>query len=317
MKKFYILFFLLSFSFHFAFSQEFAGKQAEDLIPGTKYLLMNPATGIPEFIKFNDQVNIPVDGFKSWMVTTFKLDFRYEFRLYKQTSDELGFTHYKYKEYFAGFPLDRTTYIVHVKNGRIVSMNGTAYNNVETNINYSLTEITALKNAMKNIGAELYEWQIPAEEDFIKKEENNPNATYFPKGELVLVNADGKSPKQRIAFKFNIYAHQPLSRAWYWVDAISGEVIYKEDIIHTVDKKGTAYTKYSGTQTMTTDSFMNSRFRMRETGRGNGIETYNMLKGTNYGSAVDFIDTNNIWNQFNTDMDEAATDCSLGCRNDL
>lgn len=312
MKKSLIVSFILVFSAHLSFSGEFAGKQASDIIPGTKYLMFYPTTNIPAFIKFNDETNIRPDEFLNWMTSTFKLDFRYEFRLFRQTNDDLGYTHYKYVQYFAGYPLDRTTYIVHAKGGRIVSMNGCAYDKVETDLKIILKEAEALKKALNYIGAEQYEWEIPSEEAFIKDHDNNPNATYYPSGELVLVSADGKSPMQRMAYKFNIYAHQPLSRAWYYIDAINGELVYKQDILYATNTKGTAYTKYSGKQTITTDSFQNSLFRLRETSRGSGVETYNMKKGTSYGSSVDFVDTNNIWNQFNANMDEAATDAHWG-----
>jgi Zn-dependent metalloprotease len=51
-----------------------------------------------------------------------------------------------------------------------------------------------------------------------------------------------------------------------------------------------------------------SMFRLREAGRGNGIETY--VTSVN---AVDFIDTDNNWNNVNANLDEAATDAHWGC----
>lgn len=71
--------------------------------------------------------------------------------------------------------------------------------------------------------------------------------------------------------------------------------------------QGTAVTKYSGTQTITTDSY-NGYYRLRESGRGNGIFTYNMQLGSNYYSAVDFTDDDNYWNNVNAQQDEVATD---------
>ncbi|MCD4680720.1 MAG: M4 family metallopeptidase, partial [Bacteroidales bacterium] len=53
-------------------------------------------------------------------------------------------------------------------------------------------------------------------------------------------------------------------------------------------------------------------YRLRETGRGNGIETYDMNEGTNYGNAVDFEDTDNYWDNVNPQQDEVATDAHWG-----
>lgn len=78
----------------------------------------------------------------------------------------------------------------------------------------------------------------------------------------------------------------------------------------TADVQGTAHTKYSGTQKiMTTQS--GSNYVLRETGRGNGINTFNAQNAsennTTYPS-TDFTDSDNDWNNFNAKWDEAATD---------
>src|SRR5207244_255216 len=49
-----------------------------------------------------------------------------------------------------------------------------------------------------------------------------------------------------------------------------------------------------------------------ETGRGNGVETYNLRQGTNYGSASDFTDNDNTWNNVNAAKDQYATDAHWG-----
>ena len=47
-------------------------------------------------------------------------------------------------------------------------------------------------------------------------------------------------------------------------------------------------------------------------GRGTGIETYNLKKGTTYASGVDFTDADNTWNNVNANKDEVATDAHWG-----
>lgn len=294
------------------FGQKYITGNSDQGIPGSNKILKNENTNIPSYIGFKDGINVPVAEFKNWMATTFKLDYRFDFKLLKQSEDELGYTKYKYQEYFSGYPVELGIYIVHSKNGRIVSMNGLVYDKIEINLYSTMQEATALNAALNYIGAIKYMWQIPSEEQFVKITENDPDATYYPKGELVIFSKDADSKSLRLSFKFNIYSYQPLSRAWYYVDATSGEIIFKNDILCTVNAKGVAYTKYSGKQNMTTDSFLLNRFRLRETGRGNGIQTFNMLKDKNYNFAVDFIDSDNVWNQFNSNWDEAATDAHWG-----
>ena len=93
-----------------------------------------------------------------------------------------------------------------------------------------------------------------------------------------------------------------------FVDARSGEVIGTQERIHTADTQATATTKYSGVRTITTDQVSSTSYRLRETGRGNGIETKNVKTATSTTGAVDFTDTDNNWNNVNAAMDEAATD---------
>lgn len=116
----------------------------------------------------------------------------------------------------------------------------------------------------------------------------------------------------RLAYKLDIYAQYPLSRQIVFVDAANGKILGKRELIHTTNATGTAITAYSGTQTITTD-FTGSTYRLRETGRGNGINTYDMrLAGTNYNAAVDFTDADNTWNNVNANKDQYATDGHWG-----
>ena len=82
-------------------------------------------------------------------------------------------------------------------------------------------------------------------------------------------------------------------------------------LLHDANAAGSAVTGYSGTQTITTDSY-NSSYRLREIGRGNGIQTFNLNKGTNYNTATDFTDADNNWNNVNANKDQYATDAHWG-----
>src|SRR5207237_2156652 len=104
-----------------------------------------------------------------------------------------------------------------------------------------------------------------------------------PNGELVFVHkkgADYSAEKMRLAYKFNIYAEIPLYRANVFVDANTGEILDEQNLICTANVVGTADTKYSGTVSMTSDNNAGT-YRLRETGRGNGIVTKNLATGSN------------------------------------
>ncbi len=167
---------------------------------------------------------------------------------------------------------------------------------------------------MAFVGAQKYKWQLPAEEAFIKREQNNTTATFFPTSELVFYSGEEEvvPAAMRLAYKLDIYAQYPMSRQIVFVDAVSGKILGKRDLIHATNAAGSAVTAYSGTQAITTD-YTGTTYRLRETGRGNGINTYNMkAAGTSYAAAVDFTDADNNWNNVNTNKDQYATDGHWG-----
>jgi Zn-dependent metalloprotease len=240
-----------------------------------------------------------------------------EMRPFKTESDPTGYTHTKYQQYYRGVPVEGGVYTVHSKNSAITSMSGGFYR-LNLQVQPSVSEREALQAARQSIGARVYKWELATEEQGLKREKNDPKATYYPKGSLVIF-PDGKQAGQlvHLAYKFNIYAHQPLSREYVYVDAQTGKVIYKDAIIKHIDATGTAATRYSGTRTVTTDQpTPNGTFRLRGIGgRGQGIETYNMQNCNQYGSAVDFTDGNNNWTEYNNGtFDNAALDAHWGAQ---
>ena len=140
------------------------------------------------------------------------------------------------------------------------------------------------------------------------------NVTYFPTGELVITTIPGDSVNADIlAYKFDIFSEQPLARKWIYIDAISGTIVKEAERIQTTDANGLAITRYSGLKIITTDLMSNGTYRLRETGRGNGIQTFDMNGSSNYGWAVDFVDNDNYWYEHNnTQKDNAALDAHWG-----
>jgi bacillolysin len=230
--------------------------------------------------------------------------------------DNLNMEHYRYQQNYNGIPVEHATYIMHVKNNNVISQNGKWVKDFPSQLTATPTLSTndALKKAMNFVGAQTYKWQLPAEEAFIKREQNNPNATFFPTIQLVYYSGeeDVVPAAMRLAYKLDIYAQYPMSRQYVFVDAISGNVLGSRLLIHTTNAAGTAVTAYSGTQAITTDN-TGTTFRLRETGRGNGINTLNMKNaGTSYAAAVDFTDADNNWNNVNANKDQYATDGHWG-----
>jgi bacillolysin len=230
-------------------------------------------------------------------------------------SDAKGMQHYRYQQTINGIAIENAMMLVHVANGKINSQNGKWIKDFPAGLQSApaITKENALNKALQNIGAKKYKWELPEEEAFLKREQNNANATFFPKATLVYYSGerDVIPTALRLAYRLDVYAQEPVSRHLIFVDAINGKILGKRELIHETNATGTAQTAFSGTQTITTD-FTGANYRLRETGRGAGINTYNLLTGTNYGGAVDFTDADNNWNNVNAAKDEYATDAHWG-----
>jgi len=236
-------------------------------------------------------------------------------------TDDLGFVHSKYQLYHAGVKVENATYAVHARQGTIESINGHLQRPSQLAAVPSLSAPVALKRALNFIGATQYMWQVPEEEAGLKQRQNKPDATYLPEGELVFVantlsNVSAKRNQFTLAWKFDVFARQPLSRQYVYVDAQTGQVVALEAIMKSA-VVGQFDTRYSGTRNIATESNPTGGFRLRDYSRANGIETYNSRRTATIGGAVDFTDTDNTWTAAeynNATFDNAAGDAHFGAQ---
>ena len=275
---------------------------------------LESTTSVPTFIKLSEDTFKSVSELDQILMPYFKGKADLGLRLLKTERDNLGYVHYRYIQTYNDVDIEFAELMVHTKDGKIVSLNGKLLDSYPVNNSNLLTESAALDEAIDFIGATTYKWQIQGEEDFIKRETGNDNATFYPRGDLVYINSnlDYNASNYKLAYRFNIYAHDPMSRREIYISATNGSVLFQNQLIHTANVQGTASTAYSGSQTINTYSVSPNSFRLRQTVSGNGVNTYNLNQGTNYGAATDFTDSDNFWNNINTQKDEYATDAHWG-----
>jgi bacillolysin len=270
------------------------------------------------YIEFGENENKAANMAKHVIKEALKASNNHEFKETKSEADNMGFTHARHQQYFKNTKVEFGNYISHSKNGKVVSLSGD-YKKMDDSfdIRASLSESSALTAALNTVNANEYMWETEDAHDYYKKVKGK----YLPDGELVLIeNFQGNTPEEknqmRLAWKFDIYATSPLSRAHVYVDAKNGEHIFSNSIIHHVAVPGTFATRFSGTQTATTDQVSATSFRLRDPSRSGGVNTYNLKKGTRYNRAVDFTDANNQWVEYaNANKDNAALDAHLGAQN--
>jgi Zn-dependent metalloprotease len=315
MRKLLLSVFAMGFAFS-GFSQQnelvLSGREAHEKVPGAEVVRYRYSP-VPDYVRFRPGAGLSPDKSQAWLEKFLQLGEEDSWQVLREEQDELGFTHKVLGQLHNGQPVMGNEYHLHQRGGEILSLNGKFWPGLRTAAAPLITEEAALATALKHMPAESYRWEIPAEEQLLRAKTGDLSATWLPKGQpwIVPVGGDFKNPEFRLTWRFDVYSIKPLGRKYIYVDALDGTVIWEQERIHHVDAPGVAFTKYSGTQNFTTDD-TGTNFRLRETGRGNGIETYDMNTGTSYGAAVDFIDADNSWNNINAQQDEVATDAHWG-----
>ena len=229
----------------------------------------------PHFLKFETKLNRGQT--QTMLRETFGLKNKDLMDLKRSFTDELGFTHEVYQQYYNGVVVEGANITVHSKGNKIWSISGN-YRDIyeEVSTQASISESAALNKALQQVAARSYIWDDGGE---------------APNGELVIVaDPDGRSAP-RLAYKFDIYATNPVSRADVYIDAHSNQFITENQMIHTSDTPGSGVSLYNGTVNFTAD-FTGSIYRLRQTSDGNGVRTFDMNNGTSYNNASDITSGN-------------------------
>lgn len=280
-------------------AQVLEGKEARQKLAQTDLLRYKSGTSIPNFIRFTQESKIPRSELSSVLRYQLGLSAEHDLQAINQQKDKQGFVHERFCQLYKWIEVEGSMFIVHSKDQQLTALNGDIFDEIALDIVPSLTEKAAVEKAISHTKATKYMWET----HFLDYK--------FPTGKLVIVPENGDFEKQdwHLCYKIDIYATAPLSRNWVYVDAHSGEIIWKQEQIHGADAPGSGTTFYSGVRNFTTDSFSGG-YRLREAARS-GIETYNMQTDTDYSNAVDFTDTDNNWTSV-TNLDAAARDAHWG-----
>ena len=302
------------------------------------------SNGIPSLITFNENSNLKNSNSTQVFKDQLGLKAQQSLNPISTEIDDLGFNHEKFQLFHKGVKVEFATYSIHSKQGKVMSMSGEFYNIADISTTPQISAQDAFTMAKNYTGAKSYMWENATEAKSINYQ--------MPVGELVflpIIDAEvkkGDFDNIKLAYKFDIYASNPVSRGDLYIDANTGEVLFynatikhlgehahgaktsKQAFTKNIEKpqsfdlfKSTslvvaanAATRYSGTQQIQT-LLSGSSYILSDNTRGGGAQTYNMKKGTNYSTAVNFTDVDNNWTaaEFNnTNKDNAALDAHWG-----
>lgn len=326
----YILFFLLL--------GQFADAQIEK-----SYVDKN---GNPSFIEFKQTGNLSKSEYFSKNIqddlsilqSKLQPNAYIQFKLINQETDEFGYRHRKYQQYFKDIKVEFSTYTIHTKDDNVTVING-KYTPIESTISTtpSINNVNALEYALNYLSIDQgFDNNSTTSSNLLRKDLIS---------ELVFVQINNEP---RLAYKFNIFSSKPLQRNLVFVDANNGNILFSNAILHNCFSKSNCQfekkvknvakaneknnravsqtnaslpTRYAGDQTSIID-LNNNIYRLRDYSRGKGIETFNVGNLTNgdvnfnIANATDFTSTDNNWaTNVNNNKDNAAFDVHIGTQN--
>ncbi|HWW37872.1 M4 family metallopeptidase [Pedobacter sp.] len=219
-----------------------------------------------------------------------------EYRFAKSKSDQRGYTHKKYDQYFHGVKVEGAQFITHSITS-VESANG----NIKTitsdfSVAPSISQDIALQTAINKVGAKRYSWQ-----DLSAAKSQNNELAQQPVGELVITESSTPGIDTiALAWKFHIMATEPFSDELVYVDAQTGNVIASLDQVRSINAPGTGYTYYNGLRSIVTDSY-GGGYRLYETRNSVILHTldlgYNAATSANLAAAPEWTDNDNTWAQ--------------------
>ncbi|HEY9177809.1 MAG TPA: M4 family metallopeptidase [Flavipsychrobacter sp.] len=216
----------------------------------------------------------------------------------KQDQLKLKYTHpaanglevSKYALWHNNIPVEHGAVTIMVVNNRITAVNANMYKPLPSlGSAPTITEEQALNVALGVVNAKQYMWESSA-----PKRMTSNAAFQYPKATLVWVEdfTNNESGKElHLAYRFEIFAKEPISNDRIYVDAQTSKVLLKDPLMKHIAATGQSV--YSGNVGFETYLLSPGTYSLEDTGRN--VYTYDLQGGTNFGSAVDFTNNSTSW----------------------
>lgn len=292
MKKYLKLLMLILLGFSFLVSKG----QVSDTLE-----IYRNENGVINFARFKPNTNRNIQNDTAFLKAILHARIEDTFKTISEVRNEAGGIHKKFQQYYKGIKVENAEYIIHARKGIIETINGDFAQINLPSVSPSINDQQALKKALDFVHSKIYKWEDENCEKNIKESTNNPNATYFPYGELVIIkdfNIGGKECK--LAWKFTISSLVPYNEQRIYIDANTGEILANTPLILDANTPGVAETRYSQNRNIKCDSYLDNgttKYRLNETrnttpSHNINIHTWNLQSQSNPNNKIEFNNTN-------------------------
>jgi bacillolysin len=233
-------------------------------------------------------------------------------KLQKNWRDELGYSHSRYQQYYKSIEVMYGSFTEHFarNDDNMYLANGRIIEDLDIDISPSVRENPALENALKYLGAAEYAWQDARMERELKEEKADSNATYFPKGKLVIAPVKSEiytKENYKLSWQFEILSSRPEAHQIIFVDAHSGKVIKVAQVGHN---NGPAQLRYYGTREIDTQWRGGFHYNFRLYANDDTRDIVTKIGGstlTSFSGEDNVTDADDVWNSTDTAIINATT----------
>ena len=232
-------------------ANEFTAAQTDSLFWNNEISRIATETSHDGWINIKPEVTISPLSFFTNQKKALGLTANDEMKLYKTETDNIGYTHYRFQQYYKNLKVISGEFLLHAKEGKLVTANGNMIRGIAKTIGNSISKDAALQQALRFFPSPQYAWEIPQLENNKKLILHDPLATYKPAGELVWVSVANDGTVKRAAdyelvYMFDIY-NSGLNGKRIFVNAVTGHVVQSYQLVPTCD--GTSVvTNFYGSQ---------------------------------------------------------------------
>lgn len=264
-------------------ARSFQGGAADLQVSGAEQLVINDNRNTIQFVRYRPDAQPVVGDMVTYLKTLLKTDANTGFNLYATETDQIGWTHYRFRQTYKNIEVEDGVFYIHTLGGKIVSANGEMYAPVQANVNGAVTAQQAEQTAYAELHATEMMKAYPMETTV----------------KMIFRDAQGTF---HACWKVDAWSNVPMKRFFYYVDINSGKIAGERTRICDTDVPGVAQCAHNGIQSITTDSVNSTTYRLQESGRG--IITHAP-------GPVDITDSDNFWTN-TANYDDYATDAHWG-----
>lgn len=175
---------------------------------------------------FNKGYNVNAAGLNAQLHTAGILPVELELKQKKQETDELGFTHTWFQQFYKGYFIESADLVLHEKPGTAPLFIGEVAFEINKQPAASISFNTALTNAQKNFPVKKYAWENPVEEKSLAQRTKGRQKTYFPGTLLVWVaQNNNNSVTYLLCYKISMASYDVEITRDIYIDAINGSLV--------------------------------------------------------------------------------------------